>query len=781
MPQPIFHFRNLRLDPATRQLWRGDERVPLPLKSFDCLTYLIEHRDRAVGRDELIAAVWGRAEVSDKLLGQTLLRARRAIGEVSGEHTAIRTLPRFGYHWEEPVEVEMPAEAAPSPPATSDVEAPAPAAAAPAARQEQAPASRRRSLRAWVLVAVVLLLGLMAALLALRRGQTPPEQSVPAAKAPLVLVLPVSGVSSGEDSWIRLGAMDYLASRLRKVQGLQVLPSEQTVALLGHGNAADQRGESDLHRFEQTTGASYIVTPRLVHAGSSWNATLDVYHDRGTQSFEAQAATPLEAMAQVANRFVEKIGLQATEAFEPPSSPTEYLRRIDAALLAGDLPQARTLADAAPTDSKADPAFAIRASRIAFRSGEIDKAEQLLRPLDRDAAGVPAEIRARAALGLGAVAVYRQDFAAAERYYTETIAVAGERGDPAVLGKAHMERGVMRGVSKRFDEAMGDFGRARAELEQAGDRLGIASLDTNLGLVEVFRGRHGEALAAYDRAIAAFARFGVNDNLAIALEGKIYVQRMLLDLDGALASSERENALTGHLQNPLLLRRLSLSRVQVLLDVGRLREASSLIDRYLPDPRRPAEDAAYAVLRAQALLEQGHPAQALEGADAVLDAIEGQPNPGTEVYFSDAIDTYICAAVRSGRVDQAERLLQRLRASKPFAQDTDRDRVLELGAARVGAARGTADAAAHFAKALSIADGAAPRDMVNAASAYADYLLVQKTAGDATAVLGRLVPYADRSYDAARAVARLAAMLGNRELAERADADARRLAGERTP
>jgi DNA-binding winged helix-turn-helix (wHTH) protein len=45
-----FRFRNVRLDPATRQLWRDGARVPLPLKSFDCLTYLIEHRDRAVDR-----------------------------------------------------------------------------------------------------------------------------------------------------------------------------------------------------------------------------------------------------------------------------------------------------------------------------------------------------------------------------------------------------------------------------------------------------------------------------------------------------------------------------------------------------------------------------------------------------------------------------------------------------------------------------------------------------------------------------------------------------------
>ena len=59
MASPIFAPRNLRLDLGDTPLWRDGERVPLPPKSSDCLTHLIEHRDRAVGRDELIAAVWG--------------------------------------------------------------------------------------------------------------------------------------------------------------------------------------------------------------------------------------------------------------------------------------------------------------------------------------------------------------------------------------------------------------------------------------------------------------------------------------------------------------------------------------------------------------------------------------------------------------------------------------------------------------------------------------------------------------------------------------------------
>jgi len=777
MPQHIFRFRNLRLDTATRQLWRDGERVPLPLKSFDCLTYLIEHRDRAVGRDELIAAVWGRAEVSDKLLGQTLLRARRAIGEASGEHTSIRTLPRFGYHWEEPVDVETP----PSTSALTEVERPLSSAAVESVSKTASPSPvAGRSHRSWPIgLAVVAALVLAIGAWVVRREREPSPIAAVAQKGQLVLVLPVSGVSSGEDSWIRLGAMDYLASRLRTANGLQVLPSEQTVALLGRDNTTDQRGESDLHRFEQMTGASYILAPRLAHAGSSWNATLDVYHDRGTQSFEAQAETPLRAMSQVAARFVGKIGLSVAETAEPPSSPSELLQRIDAALLAGDLAQARTLADAAPAESKSDPAFVIRAARIALRSGDVSGAERSLQPLDRADAAVPAEIRAQAALGLGAIEIYRQDFAAAERRYTEAISALGAHGEPMLLGKAYMERGVALGATRRFDEAMADFARARVQLELAGDRLGGASLDTNLGLVEVFRNHYAEALAAYDRAVAAFARFGVNDNLAIALQGQTYVQRVLLNLDAAQANSERMAGLAEHQRNPLLLRRVALSRAQVMLDRGQLAEASRLIDGYLSGPNGSIDDPVFAVLRAQALIAEGRPQQALADATRTLDAIEGQDGSSSEMYLSDAIATYVDAALRSGQVAQAAQLLARLRGAGANLQDDGRGFVLELAGARIAAARGDADAAERFTKAMALAENRSPRELVTAACAFADFQLARSTPQEAVAILGRLVPYEDRDYAAARTVAKLYAALGNETLANQAQADTRRLAGER--
>ena len=99
-----YRFDDYLLDAAARELWRGGERVAIPPKSLECLAYLLQHRDRAVGRDELIAAVWGRVDASDTLLTQTIWRARRAIGD-EGDRS-LRTVPRFGYRWVAAVRVE---------------------------------------------------------------------------------------------------------------------------------------------------------------------------------------------------------------------------------------------------------------------------------------------------------------------------------------------------------------------------------------------------------------------------------------------------------------------------------------------------------------------------------------------------------------------------------------------------------------------------------------------------------------------------------------------------
>jgi DNA-binding winged helix-turn-helix (wHTH) protein len=97
-------FGNYAIDLHARALFADGEQLSIEPKVFDCLAYLIENRDRAVGRDELMAAVWGKADVSDAMLGQGILKARRAVRDTGGNQKIIRTVTRFGYQWVATVE-----------------------------------------------------------------------------------------------------------------------------------------------------------------------------------------------------------------------------------------------------------------------------------------------------------------------------------------------------------------------------------------------------------------------------------------------------------------------------------------------------------------------------------------------------------------------------------------------------------------------------------------------------------------------------------------------------
>ena len=120
----LYRFDRFLLNPATRELLDDGVLVALPARAFDCLAWLIEHRDRAVGRDELIAAVWGRAEVSDALLSHTIVKIRRCLGDTGNQQRTVRTVPRFGYRWIGAIEVVPVEDAVPLAPAPASAPAP---------------------------------------------------------------------------------------------------------------------------------------------------------------------------------------------------------------------------------------------------------------------------------------------------------------------------------------------------------------------------------------------------------------------------------------------------------------------------------------------------------------------------------------------------------------------------------------------------------------------------------------------------------------------------------
>jgi adenylate cyclase len=89
-------FEDYALDSDRRELCRRGEMVRLEPQAFDLLEYLIRNRERVVGRDDLIAAIWGGRIVSDSAMTTRINAARYAIGDTGKAQRLIRTVPRKG-------------------------------------------------------------------------------------------------------------------------------------------------------------------------------------------------------------------------------------------------------------------------------------------------------------------------------------------------------------------------------------------------------------------------------------------------------------------------------------------------------------------------------------------------------------------------------------------------------------------------------------------------------------------------------------------------------------
>ena len=95
----FYAFAEYSLDPDRRELRRGAEVVAVEPQAFDLLLYLVQNRQRVVGKDDLIAAVWKRRIVSDSTLSSQITNVRHAIGDGGGRQLLIRTLPRKGFRF----------------------------------------------------------------------------------------------------------------------------------------------------------------------------------------------------------------------------------------------------------------------------------------------------------------------------------------------------------------------------------------------------------------------------------------------------------------------------------------------------------------------------------------------------------------------------------------------------------------------------------------------------------------------------------------------------------
>jgi TolB-like protein len=96
-------FADFVLQRRLRRLTRNGEDVPIGVRAFDLLDLLADNRDRVVGRDEIMQAVWPDAVVGENNLNVQVANLRRILGA-----EAIATVPGRGLRFTPEVAADAP-------------------------------------------------------------------------------------------------------------------------------------------------------------------------------------------------------------------------------------------------------------------------------------------------------------------------------------------------------------------------------------------------------------------------------------------------------------------------------------------------------------------------------------------------------------------------------------------------------------------------------------------------------------------------------------------------
>ena len=100
----LYSFADCELDTDRVILRRAGKPIELQRRVFQVLTYLLEHRERIVSRDELAEQVW-HAAIANTTVDACIKEVRQAVGDNGRDQRIIATRHGFGYEFVAPVVV----------------------------------------------------------------------------------------------------------------------------------------------------------------------------------------------------------------------------------------------------------------------------------------------------------------------------------------------------------------------------------------------------------------------------------------------------------------------------------------------------------------------------------------------------------------------------------------------------------------------------------------------------------------------------------------------------
>ena len=513
----VFRFGDYEVDVGQRELRHRGEQVITQPRVFNLLVHLIEHRDRAVDKDELQDAVWPGVIVTETALTRAVMKARRAVGDDANSQTVIKTLHGHGYRFV----AELGDDAAP---------AESPEAAPAAAEQAPSPPDTRAYGPRWWLAAAAAIGTLALGLMVLW------PRSVVGTGA-RVAVLPVINATGEVDlAWTSLGLMSFASGLIETGGDLAVVPDSRVVGLAESfewsGDLESERSESLVDRLRRAYGATHIVAMRLERGGGNLRITHSVLSEDGRLAVGTMVGQEVTELARgVVRTLVSSVSRRGGYANDYPAVSADYFvneayARGMSLSLEGRCGEARRLFQVA-IDHEAE-LFAPRyqfgvCSRIL---GEWEDAEETLAKLVSEQRPLGASRQlALSLMSLGVLYNRTGRLDPAHETLSEALDVVSKVDAPELAGKVLNNLAIVAEDRGEFAESRELLGRALVAYHEAGRKKPPGTIYGALANLAMDQGKLDEAEGHLRKALDAFRFVGDRRHEAMMLNNFGYLKR----------------------------------------------------------------------------------------------------------------------------------------------------------------------------------------------------------------------------------------------------------------
>lgn len=261
----MYRIGNIELDPVKGCVRRDGEEIHLRPKSFEILVYLVAHRDRLIGKEELIEQFWSGTAVCDDVLSQSIVELRQVLGDNSREPRYLKTIRKRGYRFVAEVEEVTPESLY----ATEQI-------TTIQVREEYSDERPPRKFPRWVLTAAwfVAAGAAVGALSAWHYWPKPLSGTEAGIRTAIIRFENRSG--KPEMDWLRDGLADMLATSLSASPHITVITPQQLERALRRSPIAPVRLEDALSAARQS-GARAIVMGAFASLGDTVRLDTQIY------------------------------------------------------------------------------------------------------------------------------------------------------------------------------------------------------------------------------------------------------------------------------------------------------------------------------------------------------------------------------------------------------------------------------------------------------------------------------------------------------------------------